>query len=62
MINWICNLYNKAFGKGVVLKDWRRTVIMPFKGDKRICRNFRGFILLSIVEKMEAGNLVERIR
>src|SRR5678815_125238 len=51
--------------EGIVPRDWRRAVIVPLykgKGDKGNCRNYRGIILLSVVEKTYAGILVERVR
>jgi hypothetical protein len=65
VIDWIWKLCNKAFAEGIVPKDWSRAVIVPLykgKGDKGNCRNYRGISLLSIVGKIYAGILVERVR
>jgi hypothetical protein len=65
VIDWIWKLCNKAFVEGIVPKDWSRAVIVPLykgKGDKGNCRNYRGISLLSVVGKIYAGILVERVR
>ena len=65
LIDWILKLRNKALMKGIVSRDWRRAVIVPLykgKGDKGNCRNYRVFSLLSVVGKIYAGVLVERVR
>ena len=65
VIDWIWKLCSRAFVEGVVPKDWRRAVIVPFykgKGVKGICKNYRGISLLSVVGKVYAGILVERVR
>src|SRR5678815_1650706 len=51
--------------EGIVPRDWRRAVIVPLykgKGEKGNCRNYRGISLLSVVGKVYAGILVERVR
>ena len=65
VIDWIWKLCSKAFVEGIVPKDWRRAVIVPLykgKGEKGVCRNYRGISLLSVVGKIYAGILVERVR
>ena len=65
LIDWIWKLCNKAFVEGKVPKDWRRAIIVPLykgKGGKGSCRNYRGISLLSIVGKIYAGILIERVR
>src|SRR5678815_4862183 len=65
VIEWIWKLCNKAFMEGIVPRDWRRAVIVPLykdKGDKGNCRNYRGISVLSVVGKIYAGILVERVR
>ena len=54
-----------AFESGVVPKDWRSAVIAPLykgKGEKSECKNYRGVSLLSVVGKIYAGVLVDRVR
>ena len=52
-----------TFESGVVLEDWRSTVIFPLykgKGERTECSNYRGISLLSVVRKIYAGILVEK--
>ena len=52
-----------TFESGVVLEDWRSTVIVPLykgKGERTECSNYRGISLLSVVRKIYAGILVEK--
>ena len=54
-----------AFESGVVLEDWRSTVIVPLNKGKRErteCCNYRTISLLNVVGKIFAGVLVESIR
>ena len=54
-----------TFEIGVVPEDWRSAVIVPLykgKGERTECKNYRGISLLSVVGKIYAGNLVNRVR
>ena len=54
-----------TFESGVVAEYWRSAVIVPLykrKGEKTECKIFRGISLLSVVEKIYAGILVDRVR
>ena len=54
-----------AFKSDVVLEDLRSTVIVPLHKGKREmikCKNYRGISLLSLVGKMYADILVDRVR
>src|SRR5678815_1135861 len=65
VIDWIWKLSNKAFMESIVPRDWKRAVIVPLykdKGDKCNSRNYRGISVLSVVGKIYAGILVERVR
>src|SRR5678815_3019926 len=65
VIDWIWKLCNKSIMEGIVSRDWRRAVIVPLykgKGDKGNCRNYIGISLLSVVGKIYAFILVERVR
>ena len=58
----LCNI---AFESGVVPEDWRSAVIFPLynsKGERAKCKNYRGISLLSVVGKIYAGILVDRVR
>ena len=46
------------------LTDWRSAVIFPLykgKGERTECKNYRGISLLSVVRKIYAGILVDRV-
>ena len=63
--DWIWTLCNMAFESGVVTEDWRSLVIVPLykgKGERIECKNYRGISLLSVVVKIYAGILVDRVR
>ena len=54
-----------AFESGIVPEDWRSAVILPLykvKGERTDCSNYRGISLLSLVGKIYAGILVDRVR
>ena len=53
-----------AFKSGVVPEDWISAVIVPLykgKGERTKCKNYRGISLLSLVGKIYAGILVDRV-
>ena len=54
-----------AFESGFAPEDWRSAVIFPLykgKGERTESRNYRGISFSSVVEKMYARILVDRIR
>ena len=54
-----------AFESGVVPEDWKSAVTVPLykgKGEKTECKNFRDMSLLSVIGKIYAGILVDRVR
>ena len=64
MVDWIWRLCNIAFESVIVPKDWRSAVIVPLykcKIERTKCKNYRGISLISVVEKMHAGILVDRV-
>ena len=64
VVDWIWRLCNTAFESGVVPEDWRSAVIFPIyknKGKRNECSNYRGICLLSVVGKIYAGILVDRV-
>ena len=64
VVEWIWRLCNMVFESGVVPEDWRSTVIVSLykdKGERREFSNYRGISLLSVVGKIYAGILVERV-
>ena len=57
VVDWIWRLCNMIYKSGVVLEDWRSVVIVLLykgKGERTECRNYKGFILLSVVGKIYA--------
>ena len=55
VVDWIWRLCNMVFECGVVLEDWRSTVILPLckgKGERTECSNYRGINLLIVVGKI----------
>ena len=54
-----------TFESGVVPEDWRYDVIVPLykgKGEGIECNNYRATSLLTAVEKIYVGILVDRVR
>ena len=53
-----------AFNSGVVPEYWRSAVIILLykgKGEMSECKNYRGISLLSMVGKIYAGVLVDKV-
>ena len=53
-----------AFESGVVPQDWRSAVnvlLYKGKGERAECKNYRGISLISVVGKIYAGILVDRV-
>ena len=54
-----------TFESGVVSEDWRSDVIVLLhkgKGERTECKHYRGISLLSMVGKIYAEILVDRVR
>ena len=54
-----------AFESGVVPEDWSSAVIVPLykgRGERTECSIYKGITLLSVVGKIYAGILVDRVR
>ena len=54
-----------AFNIGVVPEDWRSAMINPLykgKGERTECSNYRGITLLTVVRKIYAGIVVDRVQ
>jgi hypothetical protein len=64
---YACQLYrlfNLCWTNGRVPKDWCKTVIVPLykgKGSQQECKNYSGISLLSVVGKLYAKILIERV-
>ena len=76
VVDWIWKLCNMAFessdvmsiestiSRSVVPEDWKSVVIVPLykgKGEGTECKNYRGISLLSVVGKLYAEVLVDKI-
>ena len=65
VLDCIWRLCNTAFESGVVSEDWRSVVIVPLckgKGERTECKNYRGISFLTVVGKIYAGILIDRVR
>ena len=64
VVDWIWRLCNMGFESGIVLEDWKSAVIVPLhkgKGERTECINYRGISLLSMVGKIFAAIVVDRV-
>ena len=64
VVDWILRLCNMGFENGIVPEDWRSAVVVPLyksKGERNECNNYRGISLLSMVGKIYAGILINRV-
>ena len=65
VVDWIWKLCNLAFESDVVPEDLSSTVIVPLhkgKGEMIKCKNYGGINLLSVVGKIYADILADRVR
>lgn len=60
----ILTLYYRTWKKRDVPRNWKIGIIVPFlkKWDSRKCKNYKGFIQLSIVPKVYESILEEKLR
>jgi len=60
-LSWLTRLFNVAWGSVTVPMDW---VVMPIfkKGDHKVCSNYRGITLLSLLGKAYARMLEKSLR
>ena len=63
-IEWLVNLFNVVWERGVAPRDWKTAIIVPFhkKGSRLECTNYRGITLLSVVGKVFARVLNDRVK
>ena len=64
VVDWTWKLCNMVFESGVVPEDFKSAVIAPLykgKGKMTECKNNRGISFLSMVGKIYAGVLVDRV-
>ena len=63
-VQWLTAIFNVVWRTGVTPKEWRRAIIIPVykKGNKRVCKNYRGISLLSVPGKVLGKILNDRMR
>ncbi|KAK7889103.1 hypothetical protein WMY93_024663 [Mugilogobius chulae] len=63
-LSWLTRLCNIAWRTGTVPLDWQTGVVVPLfkKGDRRVCSNYRGITLLSLLPKVYSRVLERRLR
>ena len=64
VIEWLVKLFNEVWGRGVAPRDWKSAIIVPIrkKGSRLECTNYRGISLLSVVGKVFARVLNDRVK
>ena len=64
VMKWLVLLFNMVWRVGVAPADWRKAQIIPIfkKGSRLECSNYRGISLLSVVGKVYAGVLNDRVK
>lgn len=64
VVSLLCLLFNVCWRDGRVPEDWCKAVIVPLykgRGSSQDCKNYRGISLLSVVGKLYAKILIERV-
>ena len=63
-VDWLAKVFNIVWREGVAPSDWKNAVIVPVykKGSKLDCLNYRGISLVSVVGKVFARVLNERVK
>src|ERR1700755_879090 len=65
IVDWLVRMFNVCWGEGKVPQEWQDACIVPIykgKGDKMVCKNYRGISLLSVVGKIYGRVLVSRVK
>jgi len=64
VVKWLVMLFNMIWRVGVAPSDWRKAQIIPIykKGSRLECSNYRGISLLSVVGKVYARVLNDRVK
>ena len=64
VVEWMTEVFNMVWREGVAPTDWKNAVIVPVykKGTRLDCMNYRGISLMSIVGKVFARVLNERVK
>ena len=60
---WLTKLLQQVWRTGVVPQAWRDAIVIPLfkKKDRRVCDNYRGISLLSVVGKILTSILLKRL-
>ena len=64
MLDWLRRVCSACVLEGKVSNDWMRVIIVPIykgKGDRSICKNYRGRSILSIPGKVYGRILIEKV-
>ena len=63
-IEWLVKLFNEVWGRGGAPRDWKSAIIVPIhkQGSRLECTNYRGISLLSVVGKVFARVLNDRVK
>jgi len=63
-IEWLVKLFNAVWERGEAPRDWKSGIIVPIhkKGSRLECTNYRGISLLSVVGKVFARVLNDRVK
>ena len=64
VVDWMAKVFNMVWREGEAPRDWKNAVIVPVykKGSKLDCTNYRGICLMSVVGKVFARVLNERVK
>ena len=64
VVEWLAVVFNMVWRERMATGDWKNAVIVPVykKGSRQDCINYRGISLMSIVGKVFARVLNERVK
>src|ERR1044072_7454424 len=65
IVDWLVRMFNVCWGEGKVPQEWQDACIVPIykgKGNKMVCKNYRGISLLSVVGKIYGRVSVSRVK
>ena len=64
VIEWLVKLFNEVWRRGVAPRNWKSAIIVLIhkKGSRLECTNYRGISLLSVVGKVFARVLNDRVK
>ena len=64
VVQWLKDVFDIAWKCGKTPREWREAIIVPIykKGSRDECGNYRGISLLSVVRKIYARVVCDRLR